>query len=93
MQAVGSADILGIDIQIPDILHQVNSALLEAGRLEDIVTETVDDDPSKLRDITDPWYCRCWWRGEVSVSGDDGYDRLATWLNVCQSSITDSILI
>jgi hypothetical protein len=47
-----------------------------------IETETKPDDPTALRDITDPIYHSCWWRGEYPIDCGNGYDLLAQLYHV-----------
>ncbi len=82
MHAIGICWLLSIDIEVPQILGDVYSALIDFRTLDDISTETEDGDPSRLRDITDPIYSRCWWTAEALVGADDGYDKLARLLSV-----------
>jgi hypothetical protein len=75
--------ILGDQIEIPKIIYDVKKSLEGIGpALEELSTEVEEGDVSVVRDITDPIYSRCWWRGEVVVGGGDSHDQLTRFYSV-----------
>jgi hypothetical protein len=82
---IGSAWSLGIEIDVPDIVGQV-SAMSDAEEQDWSVirSETEPNDPSRLRDITDPIYHSCWWRAQYPIDSGSGYDLLARSYHVSQ---------
>jgi hypothetical protein len=83
MRAIGCCWILGEEVEVPRVLYDVMRAINnQPPWLDDIAIVVSEDDPSAIRDVTDPIYYRCWWRGEGPVGAGDVYDRLATLYTV-----------
>jgi hypothetical protein len=80
MSAIGAAWVLEENIAVPKVIFDVVKAL-QGGipKLDDIKIKAYEDDPSAQRDVTDPIYTGCWWRGEVAIGGGDIYDSLSTF--------------
>jgi hypothetical protein len=80
--AIGTAWCSEDDVNIPEILHQVMAKHCDGtAQMGDIPIDTVPDDPSAVRDITDPIYHPCWWRMSMMIEDVTGIDLLGLSFN------------
>jgi hypothetical protein len=83
MAAIGSSWALDEEIEVPEVLYDAFKAMdYQPGALSSIPLETTEGDPSETRDITDPIYKGCWWRGEVPVGSGTAYGELTRLFRV-----------
>jgi len=83
MATIGSSWALDEEIEIPKVLYDTVKAMNgDPGALGSIALETTEGDPSETRDITNPIYKGCWWRGEVPVGSGTPYDELTRLFRV-----------